>query len=118
MSDIKISSQPLGARSGIMKLAGHLDSNTFETLEDEINKLLESGLIGLAVDFSKLESASSAGLGVFANLATLLRDRKGMFKMVAPSVEVAGIVDMLGLRDFFEVTETMEQAKRELSSLH
>lgn len=114
MADLKITSQPLNANSGLMRLAGRLDAGNFESFEDEVGRLIESGINSLGIDAAQLEGVSSAGLGAFANLASLLRERHGLFMLCAPTPEVTDLIDMLGLRETLGVTDTLDSVKREL----
>ena len=113
-TELKVTSQPLNANAGIMSLVGRLDSGNFEVLEDEVNRMIESGVNCIGIDASHLDGLSSAGLGAFANLATLLRERKGLFMLCSPVAEVVDLVDMLGLREMLGVTDTLDKAKAEL----
>jgi Anti-anti-sigma regulatory factor (antagonist of anti-sigma factor) len=117
MPEIKVNSQPLGAKNGLMKISGQLESATFEHMEDEINRLLESGIIGLGADVSGLESVSSAGLGLFVNLAETLRERKGKFMLINPVGDVKEIIDVLGVAEALNLVESIDAAKKELSKI-
>ncbi len=117
MAEIKVNSQPLGARNGLMKISGQLESATFEQMEDEINRLLESGIVGLAADVSGLETVCSSGLGLFVNLAETLRERKGKFLMVNPTGSVKETIDLLSISEALNLAESIDAAKKELSKI-
>ena len=112
--ELKVSSQPLNANAGIMSLVGQLDAGNFEVFEDEVNRMIESGINAIGIDVSRLDSLSSAGLGAFTELATLLREKKGLFMLCSPTPEVSDLIDMLGLRETLGVTDTLDNVKSEL----
>lgn len=117
MPEIKVNSQPLGARNGMMKISGQLESATFEHMEDEINRLLESGIVGLAADVSGLESASSSGLGLLVNLAETLHERKGKFMLINFTGDVREIINLLGIGEALNLVESIDIAKKELAKI-
>lgn len=117
MTELKITSQPISADAGLMKVSGAVDEGAFEQLEDELNRLVESGVRQVAVDFSNLEWISSAGLGAFVNLAVILRERGGKIMIAGLRPEISELIDMLGVRDALGAVDRMDAVKREFFSL-
>jgi anti-anti-sigma factor len=64
----------------IVKLAGRLDSSTAQPTEENFAQMLGSGTPRLAIDMSRLEYISSAGLRVLLVVAKKVQQAKG--KMV------------------------------------
>jgi len=64
----------------IVKLAGRLDSSTAQPAEESFTQMLGSGTPRLAIDMSRLEYISSAGLRVLLVVAKKVQQAKG--KMV------------------------------------
>ena len=112
--NLRISSQPLNTYSGIVSLAGRLDAGSLDAFEDEVNGLIDSGVTSLGIDAVQLDGISSAGLGAFVDLASLLRERQGLFMLCIATPELTDLVDMLGLRDILGVTDNIDTVKREL----
>ena len=64
----------------IVKLAGRLDSSTAQPTEESFTQMLGSGTPRLAIDMSRLEYISSAGLRVLLVVAKKVQQAQG--KMV------------------------------------
>ncbi len=117
MAEFNLGSQPLTSATAVTKMAGDLNADNFDQLEDEFNKLLESGVLGLILDLSGLDSVSSAGLGAIVNMSRVLADRKGKLVVAVPRPKIQGLLDMLGLEGALTVADSMEQARRLISSI-
>ncbi len=118
MAELKITSFPISSNAGLVKISGQVDVNNYEQLEDELNRLIESGVNGIGVDASELESMSSAGLGALINLAILLRDRQGLFMMTNPRQDVLDLMELLGVKEIFGIVDKLDVLKRELMKVH
>ena len=112
--NLRINSQPLNTYSGIVRLAGRLDAGAFDAFQDEIMGLVDSGITGVGIDATQLEGISSAGLGALVDLASLLRERQGLFMLCVATPELVDLVDMLGLRETLGITDNIDTVKREL----
>ena len=115
MAELKITSQTLTASTAICKLEGDLDGDNFDLLEDEFNKLLESGVLGVVMDLSALESFTSSGLGAIVNMAIVLRARGG--KLIAASLRpgVLGTIAMLGAQEAQSVADSPYAARKAIA---
>jgi Anti-anti-sigma regulatory factor (antagonist of anti-sigma factor) len=117
MAEFTASSVTLTGCTAVVSLAGDLGESDFEALEEEFNKLLESGVLGLVVDASGLESTTSAGLGAVINLSRLLAAKNGKLILAALKPKIAGTIEMLGLNDTVELADTAEHAKKIIASI-
>jgi Anti-anti-sigma regulatory factor (antagonist of anti-sigma factor) len=117
MAELKITSQTLTASTAVCKLEGDLDGGNFDLLEDEFNKLLESGVLGVVMDLSALESFASSGLGAIVNMAIVLRARGG--KLIAASLRpgVLGTIEMLGVQEALSVADSLDAARKAIASV-
>ena len=79
----------------IVKMAGRLDSSTAQATEDSFVRLIEDGAPRLAVDLSKLEYISSAGLRVLLVVAKKVQQANG-------KVTLFGLLP--GVREVFSVS--------------
>ena len=61
----------------IVRLAGRFDSSTAQSVEDNFAQLLGSGSLRLAIDMSRLEYISSAGLRVLLKIAKQIQRASG-----------------------------------------
>ena len=73
-------SQEQAGGVAIVKLAGRLDSSAAQSAEENFAQMLGSGTPRLAIDMSRLEYISSAGLRVLLVVAKKVQQAKG--KMV------------------------------------
>ena len=117
MAELAVSSQTITGASAMIKLVGDMDSGNFDVIEDELNKVLESGVLGLVVDLSGLNSLSSAGLGAIVNLARVLGERKGKLILTAIKPKIMGDLELFGLEDSLDIVESPEQAKKAVASI-
>ena len=117
MGELEIGSQTITSHTAVTTLKGEMDSGNFGLLEDEFNKLLESGVIGVVLDLSGAEGLSSAGIGAILNMSRLLGSRKGKLVLAGAKPKLAGTLEMLGLQDALQVADTAEQAKKMIASI-
>ena len=117
MTDFTINSQTVTASVAVTKMAGDMAGEYFDMLEDEFNRLLESGIRGLVLDFAGVDALSSAGLGAIINMSHILADRNGKLFVAAPRPKVLGVIEMLGLTEVITIVDSPEQAKKMASSI-
>ncbi|MDR1613301.1 MAG: STAS domain-containing protein [Planctomycetota bacterium] len=117
MAELRIISQPLKEHTWMTSLAGRMDASNFNVIEDEFNRLLESGAKGVAIDVSDLEAVSSSGLGALINLHALLKERGGKLVMFSLPESLVGLADLLGVGDALLTVPGRNDANRELESI-
>lgn len=117
MEDFSIGSQTLTANTAVTKLAGDMDAHAFDLLEDEFSKLLESGVNGVVLDLSGLDSMSSSAVGAVVNMDRLLAGRGGKLVAAAVRPKVMGLLEMLGLGETLTFADNAEAAKKIVSSI-
>ena len=117
MAELTIGSQTITNCTAVTTLAGEMDEGNFGLLEDEFNKLLESGVTGLVLDVSGLDGVTSAGIGALLNMSQLLEAKGGKLIVTAAKPEILGIVEILGLRETLSLADTAEQAKKLIASV-
>lgn len=117
MGELEIGSQTITSHTAVTALRGDMDSGNFSLLEDEFNKLLESGVLGVVLDLSGAESLSSAGVGAILNMSRLLEARKGKLVLAAAKPKLVGTLELLGLQDALNMADTAEQAKKTIASI-
>lgn len=112
MAEFTLATQTVTANVVVTRLAGDMDDEAFDALEDEFNKLLESGIQGVVLDISALDSATSAGLGALLNMTNILAGRKGKLVVAAPRPKMQGTIEMLGIQEALNLEESAETAKK------
>lgn len=83
-------------------LDGKLSVATSPDLETAIAALPES-ITEFAIDLTKLEYISSAGLRVLVSTEKLASQRSGSMVLLHPNDEVLEVFDMTGLTDIFTI---------------
>jgi len=122
----------------IMQLKGALDGNTYEYFITEAQKLYDAGLRNLIVDMTGLTFLSSAGIAALHRIARVFRgedrttmeegwsaihvmgrDRNNGFqehiKLLNPNERIQDVLDMVGLKTFFEIYTDIHPA---IASFH
>ena len=94
----------------VLEVAGVLDANNFEQLEQAFDSYFNRGAYTLIVEIPKLEYMSSAGAGVFIGAAAKAQANEGNIVVVAPRENVREIFDLLGICHIFPVVENRQKA--------
>lgn len=96
----------------VAKLEGKLDVSLSISIESDIEKLIESGILFLVFDLSSVEYLSSSGLRVFISVMRTLKDKDGKLVLACVPEIVKKIFKTVELDDLFEVYDTVEQATK------
>lgn len=117
MAELSVSSQTITNATVVVKMAGDMDSGNFGLVEEEFNKLLDSGIRGIVLDLSEVDMLSSSGIGAFIDVSRLLETRKGRLILAAARPKIAGLLEMLGVEESFAIVDTAEQARKMIASI-
>ena len=119
--------------ASIVALVGRLDSATAPNAQQALEKIVSGGAQKLAVDFSKLDYISSAGLVALHSVALLVKGEElpdteqgwstyrsmgrtsasgvqSHIKLLNPSEEVRNVLDMVGFGNVFQVYTDLDEA--------
>jgi anti-sigma B factor antagonist len=108
--DVKISSTD---KIVTISVEGSIDSNTAGDLQAQImEKVVESQ--NVLLDFSKVDFVSSAGLRVLLMIYRQIKSKNGKVVLVGVSEEIHDVMSMTGFVNFFEITDTIENALKTL----
>lgn len=108
--DVKISSTD---KVVTISVEGSIDSNTAGDLQAQImEKVVESQ--NVLLDFSKVDFVSSAGLRVLLMIYRQIKSKNGKVVLVGVSEEIQDVMSMTGFVNFFEITDTIENALKTL----
>lgn len=122
----------------VLQLEGILDSTNYQSLIDEAHKAYTASTRTLLLDLSNLTFISSAGLGALHQVALLFRGEKQAeksetwddyrwtafsasdpgyhrgsnqnVKLLSPTREVRGVLDLIGFSSLFEIYTDYDQA--------
>lgn len=100
----------------VITLDGYLDAHTAPQFETAIEESINDDRIHIVVDCQKLTYISSAGLGVFMSFIEEARERGGDIKVSGLQPKVAGVFEVLGFSEIFDITETIDEAVARFSS--
>jgi anti-anti-sigma factor len=87
----------------IVRLAGRLDSGAARSAEDGFNAVLTSDSPQLAVDMTKLDYISSAGLRVLLVMAKKVQQAKGKVALFGLSPNVREVFSVSGFDTIFSI---------------
>jgi anti-anti-sigma regulatory factor len=131
--DIAISQEQGQTAVSVIRIAGHLDGQTYQILISKANELVGAGAKNILLDLSDLTYISSAGLVSLHTIALLTRGEappnleqgwstlKSMdrtrdgglqknFKLLNPRPEITNVLEMVGFSEFFEVFTDRQKA--------
>ena len=97
--------------STLLALEGRLDSNTSETLAQQLNETMDSGQHKLIVDFSQLAYISSAGLRVLLMTAKRVKTSKGALILCGMQDHIRDVFEISGFLQILTVTATQQEAE-------
>jgi len=95
----------------IVKIGGHLDTETYTEMSDKLKPVLESAPKALVLDMSNLEYVSSAGLSVIFNAKKTLESKNGTLIMsnLQPQIKkVFEIVKVMSEQSIFQSVEEVD----------
>jgi anti-anti-sigma regulatory factor len=127
------------ANIGVMHLTGEVDSSNYTEVITRAQKAYDDGTRNLLLDLAQVSYVSSAGLMAFHTIAriysgqTLLDANSGRpifrainpqqdaparehFKLLNPQAAVDQVLDVVGLKTFFEIYTDMEAALASFSA--
>ena len=89
---------------------GEIDSHTFDTLDQEIKDAIDSGVMKIILDLSKVTYISSAGIGVLIGSQNEVSGEGGTFILISLQPGVAKVFESMGFIEFFVIVPSLEQA--------
>jgi anti-anti-sigma factor len=94
----------------IIKLSGRLDSTTAQSAEDHFTRAVGTGAAKLAVDMSKLDYISSAGLRILLVIAKKLQQGRGKMVLYGLVPNVREVFAISGFDKIFVIQASAEDA--------
>lgn len=94
----------------IAKLAGRLDSGSAQPAEESFARLLGSGAAHLAIDLSKLEYISSAGLRVLLVVAKKMQQANRKVVLFGLGPNVREVFSISGFDTIFAIEDDLAAA--------
>jgi anti-anti-sigma factor len=94
----------------IAKLAGRLDSSSAASAEESFTRLLGSGTPHLAIDLSKLDYISSAGLRILLVVAKKVQQAQGKVVLFGLGPSVREVFSISGFDKIFAIQDNAAAA--------
>ena len=89
----------------IARLAGRLDSSSAPAAEEQLTRLVGSGVPRLAIDLSKLDYISSAGLRVLLLVARKVQQAQGKLALFGLTPGVYEVFSISGFNTIFTIRD-------------
>ncbi len=105
-----------GNGCAVLALEGRLDSNTSESLAQQLNTTIDGGQPNVVVDFSQLAYISSAGLRVLLMAAKRVKASKGALILCGMQEHIREVFEISGFLQILTVTDTQQEAEAMLDS--
>jgi anti-anti-sigma factor len=94
----------------IARLAGRLDSSSAQPAEESFARLLANGAPHLAIDLSRLEYISSAGLRVLLVVAKKMQQANGKVVLFGLGANVREVFSISGFDTIFAIKDDLAAA--------
>jgi anti-sigma B factor antagonist len=100
----------------IVTVTGEIDVFSSPRLREELLALIQDGRVQLIVDVSGVEFLDSTGLGVLVGIYHRLRTWQGSLAFVGANERVRRVFHITQLDRIFVIHESVEAARKSLSS--
>ena len=87
---------------------------TEESFTERLDRLIEIGIIRIAIDLHSVALVNSTMLGLFVRTRNAVKSRGGDFVLVEPSEFIAKTLEVLGLTELFTVVADCGAALKHL----
>jgi len=101
---LEMSSQSQGAQRTIV-VRGDVDMDSSPELRDEIKRTLK-GATGLKLDLKGVSYMDSSGIAVLIQGLRWANQQKAAFRLLDPSPQVNGVIELSQLQTVFEIERT------------
>ncbi|WP_397606955.1 STAS domain-containing protein [Silanimonas sp.] len=115
--DLRISIEGSGPKR-TCRLAGHLDTHTYQSADSELEPVLADPSVNLLVlDLSDLEYISSAGLRTVFRARKSLGSRGGKVLVANPQPQIRKVFDLVKAVPFSEIFSSTAEADAYLDAM-
>ncbi|MDF1663549.1 MAG: anti-sigma factor antagonist, partial [Planctomycetota bacterium] len=116
MAGLQIKFRPLDKESAmaLAELTGVIDGQTIPKFQSTLDEYQKKGIKRLILDMSKISYVNSTGLGSLVKYAEVFENAGGGLALLKLPAKVRIVIEMLGLKSFFSVCETLEEAQQAL----
>ena len=112
--EITVSQEQGRISVSVIKLTGHLDGQTYESLISKAREIVEAGSRNILLDLGDDAGAADALGAAGSTLKSMDRTRDGglqkNLKLLNPRPEITSVLDMVGFAAFFETFTDRQKA--------
>ena len=112
---IEINAEPHEGKR--ISLAGSLDTDTAQQLQDKIDQEINSTVHMVIMDLKRLEFLSSAGLRVIFKTKKYMDSREGRFMLLNLQPQVRKVFDIIKALDGMNVFKSQEEMDEYLAAM-
>jgi anti-anti-sigma factor len=105
---LTVDKKPQG--QAVLRVDGSVDGATCKQFEAALQKLAD--VLYLVVDLDPMAYMSSSGFSLLIKAKTDRMAKKGDVVLVRPQASILNILEILGLKDFFRVASSADEALR------
>ncbi len=99
----------------IAKLIGEFNVGDEKLISEQLQPIISEQKTNLAIDLSQLTEINSLGLSELITVVVRSRISQSRVMLVAPSTYIKGVFSVTHLDKWFEVFETMDEARAALA---
>ena len=101
----------------VIKLAGRLDTDTYQDFQEKVKIFLSATTKALILDMTGLEYISSVGLGVIFNIQKGIKANKGTFLMTNLQPQIQKVFDIVKTLPRQSIFKNMKEVDVYLGSM-
>jgi anti-anti-sigma factor len=114
---LKVSVEDKGDRTYLVRPEGSIDTNTFMTLQTEVDTILQNSPKAIVFDMKDVNYVSSAGVGVVLLAEQTLNSNNGKVLMVNLQPQIKKVFDIVKALPTQQVFSSMEEMDRYLKEI-
>jgi anti-anti-sigma factor len=107
--DFRVASSRLGS-TAVVAISGELDMHTAERVAAKLRDAMAEDACCVVVDLFETGLVDSAGLGILASAARLVKSKGGTFVLAADDPRFLRTLKLTGLDRLFDVEQTLTEA--------
>lgn len=100
----------------LIRIRGFLDTVVAYHLQEQVTALMEAGKFEYIINLAELEHISSAGIGVFSDLALRLRKAQGQLIFTNVPEQVWHLFKITRLAEIFPIAPSVQDAVTAIES--
>ncbi len=101
----------------VVTAEGSLDTITYDTLEEEVDRILDASPSWMVFDLEKLDYISSMGVRVIAKAKKLLKKSEGTVTLLNPQPQIKKVFEIIKALPPEHIFESIEEMDRFLDNI-